>query len=243
MEVLRRIDKGYSLVDRAKKRADKLLDIQAINQLEREIHRKVMEEQNIRAKIDEVKASLLEREKFLAETEKKIECILKTLYDGKMMEVWYQQEMKEKERLLLKQKERAEQEMFHDFALIDSYTKALNIHKHKSGLLEKKLSKQKINQHEKLVYLEDKIKTMEKKIKKLRKSIDVELLDMYDERRQKTSIVFSAVEEGHCKLCEAEISEEMQQQVVSNERIINCMGCGRILYMDRESDEREDVDE
>lgn len=238
MDVLRRIDKGYALVRKAKRRIDKLLDVPAIHELEEEIGRKREEERGIRLKISEVKDALLEKEKFLSGKEKEINRMLSNLYEREVFDEIQRQDLQRKQQQLVSEKEQVEKEMFHDFAKIDEYTKELYRHKNRVDVLERKLSKRRVNQHEKVVYLEDKIKVMEKKIRKLRKEIDDDLLRRYDARKEETGIVFAKVEQGCCKICGEKISEEVFLVLEENREILECEGCKRILYLDENEEQR-----
>lgn len=232
MDVLRRIDKGYALVRKAKRRIEKILDVPIVHEMEKEIEKKKQEEKDIRAEIDRVKDALLDKEKFLSEKEKEINLMLQTLYDREIIDECRREELQQQQHQLVLDKEQAEKEMFRDFALIDEYTKKLYRHKHGMGTLERKLSKQRVKQHEKIVYLEDKIKVMEKKIRKLRKMVDAEKLHRYDLRREQTEMVFAKVECGCCKICGSELSDESKGLLQKNIEIVECEECHRILYIE-----------
>lgn len=238
MDMLRRIDKGYALVRKAKRRIEKILDVPIVHEMEKEIEKQKQEEGDIRAEIDRVKCDLLEKEKFLAEKEKEIGLMLRTLYDRSLIDEYRREELQQQQQQLVFEKEQAEKEMFRDFALIDEYTKKLYRHKHSMGTLERKLSKQRVKQHEKIVYLEDKIKVMEKKIRKLRKTVDTDRLYRYDLRREQTEIVFAKVECGCCKICGKELSDESKVLLQQNIEIVECGQCHRILYIEENEEQK-----
>lgn len=238
MDVLRRIDKGYGLVSKAKRKAASLLDIQEIHDLEEEIGKRREEERLIREIIDSAKEGLIEKERLLSDIEKEMNEVLKCLYESHGLDKNEEERMKRRQLFLAKEKEKTESALFTAFSTIDIHTKKLYKHKHKVGMLEKNLSKQKICQHEQMAYLEDRIKGMEKKIRKLRKTVDEEWLNLYDSKRQELGCVFAKVEKGHCICCEAKVSEELQSRLEKKIPVL-CVKCGHLLYTEAD-DGRDD---
>lgn len=240
MDVLRRIDKGYGLVEKAKKKAASLLDVEEIHQLEEEIRRRREEERLIRNVIDSAKDCLLEKERLLSDIEKETGEVLKCLYERNPLDETERSRMSERQRFLAKEKEQTESALFTAFSTIDTHTKKLYKHKNKVGMLEKNLLKKKICQHEQMAYLEERIKGMEKKIRKLRKTVDEGWLELYDSKRLELGCVFAKVEEDRCLCCESEISKELQSKIREKVPVI-CLKCGHLLYIESDDDRKEDM--
>ena len=72
MEILRRIDKGYRLIEQAKDKSERLMNIESIKKLKNELDIMGEEENHIRVQADEVRNRLVNKEKQLAEIEEKL---------------------------------------------------------------------------------------------------------------------------------------------------------------------------
>lgn len=237
LEVLRRIDKGYMLIGKAKIKAQKTMDVPSISRLEKKLQDMAEKEDLLREKVDSVRTDLIEKEKLLSDVESQLLGIIHIMYDSDQKNSKILQGLRDKEISLKEVKSELETQIMEKFYLIDLYTGDLNTYKAKYNTLENILNKRKIIQHGKVVYLEDKIKLMEKKIRKLRRIADPELLILYDKKRQNIEIVFAAAKNGICTGCQMSLPSSLVERI-RPDTIIECDCCGRILYV--EDSEKDD---
>lgn len=241
LEVLRRIDKGYMLIEKAKIKAQKAMEVPSINRLDKKLRDMSEKEDLLREKVDSVRSDLLEKEKMLSEIESQLLAIIHIMYDSDQKNAKILQGLRDKEIDLKVVKSDLETQIMEKFYLIDLYTGDLNTYKAKLNKMESILNKRKIIQHGKVVYLEDKIKLMEKKIRKLRRVADPELLTLYDKKRQNVDIVFAAVENGICSACQMSLPNSIIEKIGINDAIIECDCCTRILYLEDNDKNDEDL--
>ncbi len=232
MEILRRIDKGYRLIEQAKDKSERLMNIESIKKLKNELDIMGEEENHIRVQADEVRNRLVNKEKQLAEIEEKLLSIVENMYESEQQNAKILVELKNQEQKSKDKKIGLEEDIMKEFSLIEKYSKKLNVYKSKYNKIEKMYNSKKISQHEKVAYLEDKIKLMEKKIRKLRKSADPELLKIYDKKKQSTKIVFSKVSNGMCELCHMTLSTSLIERIANGDQLVECDCCNRILYLE-----------
>ena len=172
MEILRRIDKGYRLIEQAKDKSERLMNVESIKRLKHELDLILKEENTIRVQVDKARTGLLIKEKQLSDVDRQLLSILEKLYESEHQNSKILQELKKQEVILKEKKINLEDEIMKEFYIIEKFSKELNLFKSKYNKVEKQYNSKKISQHEKVAYLEDKIKLMEKKIRKLRKSAD-----------------------------------------------------------------------
>ncbi len=226
------------LIEKAKIKAQKAMEVPSINRLEKKLQDMSEKEDLLREKVDSVRIDLLEKEKMLSDLESQLLGIIHIMYDSDQKNSKILQGLRDKEINLKEVKSDLETQIMEKFYLIDLYTGDLNTYKAKCNKMENILNKKRIVQHGKVVYLEDKIKLMEKKIRKLRRVSDPELLTLYDKKRQSTDIVFAAVEKGICTACQMSLPSSIVEKIGLNDAIIECDCCGRILYL--EENEKND---
>ncbi len=232
MEILRRIDKGYRLIEQAKDKSERLMNIESIRKLKNQLEIMGDEENLIRVQVDEVRNDLLDKERQLAEIEEKLLSIVENMYESEQQNAKILVELKKQEQKSKDRKSDLEEDIMKEFYLIEKYSKELNVYKSKYNRIEKLYNSKKVSQHEKVAYLEDKVKIMEKKIRKLRKSADPELLKLYDKKRQSTKIVFAKAVNGKCELCHMTLTTSLIEKIVNGDQLVECDCCNRILYLE-----------
>jgi len=125
------------------------------------------------------------------------------------------------------------------FLQMDALKEQMQSHKLMYNEMEKKLLQKMSKQNKIIVKYEDKITEMEKKIRKIRRDIDSNVLTLYDKKRQKNIVVMSKVIDGKCSQCGFKLDEELIDNV-SNQKIVECPCCARILYLEEEIEENID---
>ena len=239
MEILRRIDKGYRLIEQAKDKSERLMNVESIKRLKHELDLILKEENAIRVQVDQARTGLLIKEKQLSDVDRQLLSILEKLYESEHQNSKILQELKKQEVILKDKKINLEDEIMKEFYIIEKFSKELNLFKSKYNKVEKQYNSKKISQHEKVAYLEDKLKLTEKKIRKLRKSADPDLLRLYDKKRQTMKVVFTRAENGVCEICHMTLSTSLIEKVENCSEIIECDCCNRILYLEEIKDNDE----
>jgi len=232
LEILKRIDKGYGLIEQAKNKSERLMNIESIKRLKHELDLILEEENIVRIQVDEARTGLLEKEKQLSDVDKQLLSIIEKMYESENQNSKILQELKKQEQILKNKKSILEDDIMKEFYLIEKSSQELNQYKSKYNNVEKIFNSKRISQHEKVAYLEDKVKLMEKKIRKLRKLADPELLKMYDKKRQTMKVVFTKADNGVCEMCHMTLSTSLIDKIKQNVEIVECDCCNRILYLE-----------
>ncbi len=239
MEILRRIDKGYRLIEKARFKSEKIMNENSIKTLKDELDLLLDEGNEIRVNLDEVRNRLSEKENQLLKLNKELSLALGKLYESEQQNSKILIELKRQETILKEKKIDIEEEMLKEFHVIEKLSKNLNAFKSKYNKKEKLYNSKRVAQHEKLVYMEDKIKSMEKKLRKLRKSVNPELLKIYDKKRRTLKIVCASVEDGVCEICKNLLDISTIEKVKTASELAECEHCSRILYLEEVKDNDE----
>lgn len=232
MDILKRIDKGYILVEKAKSKASEISNDRHLIELEKKLNLLKEKEAWMRSQIDVERNKLMEKENQLADLDKRLLNVVEEIYETEITDNEKLGILKLMEIDMKNQREEIQNLILEDFTKIDRYINDLNLFKHKYNIFEKRVSKIRIANYEKAIYLDEKIKSMEKKIRKLRKMAEPELLKMYDRKREVCKIVFSKIEHKSCSLCKIELSERILLKVYESKSVTECENCKRILFME-----------
>lgn len=230
MDILKRIDKGYILVEKAKSKASEISNDRHLIELEKKLNLLQEKEACMRSRIDFERNKLMEKENQLADLDKKLLNVVEEIYETEITDNEKIDMLRLMEIDMKKQREEIQELILGDFTKIDRYINDLNIFKHKYNTFEERVSKIRIANYEKAIYLDEKIKSMEKKIRKLRKMTEPELLKMYDMKREVCKIVFSKIEHKSCSLCKNKLSEGVLLKACDSKIVTECENCKRILF-------------
>ena len=106
MEILRRIDKGYRLIEQAKDKSERLMNVESIKRLKHELDLILKEENAIRVQVDQARTGLLIKEKQLSDVDRQLLSILEKLYESEHQNSKILQELKKQEVILKDKKTR-----------------------------------------------------------------------------------------------------------------------------------------
>ncbi|MBS6063801.1 MAG: hypothetical protein KH972_08020 [Peptostreptococcaceae bacterium] len=225
-----RIQKGYILIDRAKQHIDMLAKCKDIVDGRKKLDNLKKEQESIRLSINELKNRIVKSQEKLKDSEVELNKIIKYIYSNSRKRVETLTQKNERKEEILKQRQVLEKEVMDLFIMVDSLKDKMNHQKLIYNDEEKEYLRVITNQNHKIVKFEEKISSTEKSIRRIRKSIDSEVLSIYDKKRQKNIMVMSRIEDGKCYNCGQEISDEDIEKVGDGE-IMECPNCERILYI------------
>ena len=219
-------------MEKAKLKASEISNDRHLIELEKKLNLLKEKEACMRSQIDVERNKLMEKENQLADLDKRLLNVVEQIYETEITDNEKVDILKLMEIDMKQQREEIQNLILEDFGKIDRYINDLNLFKHKYNRFEESVSKIRIANYEKTIYLNEKIKSMEKKIRKLRKMAEPELLKMYDRKREVCKIVFSKIEHKSCSLCKIELSECILLKVYDSKTITECENCKRILFME-----------
>lgn len=219
-------------MEKAKSKASEISNDIHLIELEKKINRLKEKEACMRSRIDFERNKLMEKENQLADLDKRLLNIVEEIYETEITDKDKLEVLKKMESEMKSQREEIQNLILEDFTKIDRYINDLNLFKYRYNTFEERVSKIRIANYEKIIYLDEKIKSMEKKIRKLRKMAEPELLKMYDRKREVCKIVFSKIEDKTCSLCKSEVPEPILLNACDSKKIVECGNCKRILFME-----------
>lgn len=225
-----RIQKGYLLIEKTKDTIKELYETEDIKKDRAQLEVLKEKEEQITNSINGVKDKVFEYEENIQKIEKEISSIIKKLFNNPKSETKKVKDNRAKKEELEIEKEHINKEISKLFVDMDMLKEVLQNHKILYNDMEKKLYQKIAKQNKKIVKYEDKITEMEKKIRKIRRTIDSELLSLYDKKRQKGIIVMAKILDDCCNECGEKLSKDIID-TASKKEIVECPKCGRILYI------------
>lgn len=237
-EELIRIQKGYLLIEKARNKIKMLSESKDILEDKKRLQEMKAMEEKITEDTNALKNKIFANEEELQKKEKELKKLIKNLYTNQKNESKVVKENKKREKEIEQERKVLRREIMELFIKVDTLKEQMNVYKISYNETEKKFLKKLSLQNAKIVKYEDKITLMEKKIRKIRKSIDSDILTLYDKKRQKGIIVMSEIIEDRCKECNQILEEEIIIRV-SQKQIIECPNCGKILYIAINDEDKE----
>lgn len=238
-EGLIRIQKGYLLIEKARSKIKMLSESKDILDDRRKLQEMKEMESRINEDTNALKNKINENEEELQKKEKELNKLIKHLYTNQKNESKVVKEHKKREKEIEQERVVIRKEIMELFMKVDALKEQMNNYKIMYNETEKKFLRKLSFQNTKIVKYEDKITLMEKKIRKIRKSIDSEVLSLYDKKRQKSIVVMSEILSDKCKECGQELEQEILERV-GRQEIIECPNCGKILYIAVQEDKEEE---
>ena len=234
-----RIQKGYLLIEKAKDTIKSLYETQEIKFDKDQLSLMREKEELINNDINDVKNKVFEYEEKIQKIEKEISNIIKKSFNNQKRDPKKVLETNNRKEDLEGKKAEFKREIMALFLQMDALKEQMQSHKLMYNEMEKKLLQKMSKQNKIIVKYEDKITEMEKKIRKIRRDIDSNVLTLYDKKRQKNIVVMSKVIDGKCSQCGFKLDEDLIDNV-SNQKIVECPCCARILYLEEEIEENID---
>jgi len=124
-----------------------------------------------------------------------------------------------------------EEEIIGEMLAADEIEKEIKSADHKASEVQKELAQQRETIYKKKKEAEDEKEKLQSKKEELLPKIPSDQIDLYQQIfSQKNGIVLSPVWEEFCTMCHMRVRPQMVNELISENKIILCENCGRILY-------------
>ncbi|MFO7918664.1 MAG: C4-type zinc ribbon domain-containing protein [Anaerolineae bacterium] len=178
-----------------------------------------------------VRARLRNAELEYDSLEEKIEGVKGELYGGRVTSSKELSSLQEELEYLQRRLSKLEERILEGMTSVDELEEAIASGRQELEAFEEEWHEERESLHDRYGTLRARLEELKERRETLRDQLDVGVLTLYDElREKKRGQALAPVSDGVCQICRVRVPSQKVQRIRSDERVIVCDGCGRILY-------------
>ncbi|MFP3896223.1 MAG: zinc ribbon domain-containing protein [Anaerolineales bacterium] len=163
--------------------------------------------------------------------EEKIAGVKEELYGGRVTSSKELSSLQEEVEYLQRRFSELEERILEGMTTVDDLEESIASGRQALKIFEKDWQEERESLHTSYSTLRARLEALKKRRETLRNQLDVGVLALYDElRRKKKGQALAPVSDRVCQVCRVRVPSHKVQAIRSDERVVVCDGCGRILY-------------
>lgn len=187
--------------------------------------------QQYEEELTSVRADLRNAELEYDSLEEKIEGVKEELYGGRVTSSKELSSLQEELEYLQRRLSELEERILEGMATVDDLEEAITSGREELETFEKEWREERESLRARYSTLRSRLEELKERREGFRARVDSGVLTLYDElRRKKKGRALAPVSDGICQICRVRVPSHKVQAIRSDERVIVCDGCGRILY-------------